>query len=140
MVVKNQKTFTAVKIILGVVYTLAIIGYLLLLISWILASQGKFEQAEVWADFTHNESLGIVILSALGIIITIIGLFGIIKERKGLVIILVIFGIVGIIFDLIMAEFVTAIIGAIVVALTIFYIKLIGDKQSEAHSQYPNAS
>ncbi|CAG2102078.1 unnamed protein product [Medioppia subpectinata] len=84
--------------------------------------------------------LSIVILSALGIIITIIGLFGIIKERKGLVIILVIFGTVGIIFDLIMAEFVTAIIGAIVVAFTIFYIKLIGDKQSEAHSQYPNAS
>ncbi|CAG2117630.1 unnamed protein product, partial [Medioppia subpectinata] len=81
MAFSNQKTLTAVKIGLEVLYVLAIIGCIFLIVVCGIAL-GASDKDRQENNINKDQVTAALVIAALGLVISIVGLVGIVKENK----------------------------------------------------------
>ncbi|CAG2101583.1 unnamed protein product [Medioppia subpectinata] len=130
MAFSNQKTLTAVKIGLEVLYVLAIIGciFLIVVCGIALAASDKDRQEN---NINKDQVTAALVIAALGLVISIVGLVGIVKENKCIVIVLLVLVVIGIISNFVYKEFGSALWGIVCAVLTAIYLYLIIQKDKE---------
>ncbi|CAG2179909.1 unnamed protein product [Oppiella nova] len=137
MAFKHKKTLIAVKIALGVLYILGIIGCVILIV--ILALELAEKDPDINKAINKNHvsiALGGVVITLL---IAVVGLVGIIKEIKWIVTTLLVLHIIGIIMNLTNGEVTHGLCGIVSSILTGVLLYLIIQKQNEG-LEVPNTN
>ncbi|CAG2177926.1 unnamed protein product [Oppiella nova] len=120
MAFKHKTALTAVKIALEVLYILGIIGCVFLIV--ILALGLAQKDPDINKDINKNHALGGAVIALL---ITVVGLVGIIKEIKWIVTTLLVLQIIGIILNLTTGQVTSGLYGILTSILTGAFLYLI---------------
>ncbi|CAG2106742.1 unnamed protein product [Medioppia subpectinata] len=123
---RKQKTLKRVKICLEVLYVLAIIGCIITIVLCGIALSlidDNFQQD----NLTKEHVIAVLIIVVLWLVVSLIGLVGIIKEHKVIVIVLLVFTIVGIIANFVTKEYGLGSWGVVCAMLTVLVGTTIGE-------------
>ncbi|CAG2102921.1 unnamed protein product [Medioppia subpectinata] len=124
MAFSKQKTLTVVKICLEVLYVLAIIGCIITIVLCGIALSVSDDSLKEH-DLDKEQVVAVLIIVVLWLVLSVIGLVGIIKEHKIIVMVLLVLTIIGIIANFVTKEFGLGAWGVVCAMLTAVYLYLI---------------
>ncbi|CAG2101582.1 unnamed protein product [Medioppia subpectinata] len=130
MAFSNQKLLTILKIVMSIHMTLANIYCIYIIVVWGMALGGNETGPDANTVDKQKVTIGLVI-TVVGLLVGIIGLVGVIRESKCIVIMLLVVTIAAIIANFAMVMFVSAVWGIVVAAVTAVYLYLIIQKEKE---------
>ncbi|CAG2164133.1 unnamed protein product [Oppiella nova] len=133
MAFKNQKALTGVKIGLEVLYILSIIGCVFIIVVLSLGLTQKEQKVD-----NHTLTVGLI-AGVFGLLISVVGLVGIIKEIKWIVTTLLVLQIIGFTMNLTTGEVRSGLYGIVTSILTGVFLCLIIEKQNEG-LEVPNTN